>query len=61
MTYRELKHNEMGWIASHVAGDLLSMNTPTDEVSEHDMSLIQAARKADGNFAVTPSRAAESR
>lgn len=54
MTYRELYMQERTWIASHVAGDMLHMNQPTDEVTEHDMARIIDARKRDAAVATLP-------
>ena len=54
MTYRELNRNELTWIASHVAGDLLAMNDPNGQVSEHDMEKIRDARRRDAAVATLP-------
>ena len=54
MTYQELNRNEMGWIASHVAGDMLAMNDPQAEVSTADLAKIEDARKRDSAVATFP-------
>ncbi len=54
MTYRELHRNEFGWIASHVAGDMLAMHEPNDEVSAFDLAKIDDARKRDAAMATFP-------
>lgn len=51
MTYRDLNRSEKGWIASHVASDLLMMNNPNDEVDDVDMAKIEDARKRDAAMA----------
>lgn len=54
MTYRELHRSEFGWIASHVAGDMLNMHDPNETVSERDMAKIVDARQRDAAIATLP-------
>ncbi len=54
MTYRELNKNERGWIASHVATDLLMMHEADATVSAFDMAKIEDARKRDAAIATLP-------
>lgn len=55
MTYRELHRNELTWIASHVAGDMLAMHDPNDQVSDFDLAKIADARQRDAAIATLPS------
>jgi hypothetical protein len=45
MTYRERYLQTTGWIARHLAKDLMEMNGANEIVSVHDEALIIAAEK----------------
>lgn len=54
MTYRELNRSEFGWIASHVAGDMLAMHDPNEEVSAFNLAKVEDARRRDAAVATFP-------
>ena len=54
MTYRELHRSHLTWIASHVAGDLLMMHKPDEEVSAADLAKVQDAKRRDDAIATLP-------